>query len=70
MREKEPYRPMFRKAKGVQIVPTIHACRWGKPIVRIRYWEYRKLQKAKKKTDISKTIETPMSGSIFAVSTF
>ena len=70
VREKEPYRPMFRKAKGVQIIPAIHACRWGRPVIKLLLPRVQKLQKARKKTDISKTIKTPRSGSIFVVFVF
>ena len=67
VREKEPYRPMFRKAKGV---PTIHACRWGRPVISLLLPRVQKLQKARKKTDISKMIKTPRSGNIFVVFVF
>ena len=67
VREKEPYRPMFRKAKGV---PAIHACRWGRPVIRLLLPRVQKLQKARKKTDISKMIKTPRSGNFFVVFVF
>ncbi len=57
MKEKESYIPMFWKAKSVQIMPTIHTCRYKRPVVGLHYQEYRSYRRQKKKTDITRMKE-------------